>query len=88
MGKDSSNLLVYTASAIVVAKRPQIAAIIKQQAHAARPPTGPSAAPIGLTMIECLVYTHTLSSLEQILDRIKGSGIFYTIQRMDIHTFR
>jgi hypothetical protein len=42
-----------------VAKRPQIAAIIKQQAHAARPPTGPSAATRGFTIIECLADTHT-----------------------------
>ncbi len=45
---------------MVVAKRPQIAAIIKQQAHAARPPTGPSAATRGLTIIECLIHTHSL----------------------------
>ncbi len=44
-----------------MAKRPQIAAIIKQQAHAARPPTGPSVAPKELTIIECLVHTHTHS---------------------------
>jgi hypothetical protein len=31
----------------------------KQQAHAARPPTGPSAATRGLTSVECLAYTHT-----------------------------
>lgn len=47
---------------MVVAKRPQMAAIIKQQAHAARPPIGPSAAAKGFTIIECLVYTHTRES--------------------------
>lgn len=47
---------------MVVAKRPQIAVIIKQQAHAARPPTGPSAATRGFTIIECLDHTHTRES--------------------------
>ena len=50
---------------MVVAKRPQIAAMIKQQAHAARPPTGPSAAPIGLTILDCLTYTHTRVSVRK-----------------------
>lgn len=49
---------------MVVAKRPQIAAMIKQQAHAARPPTGPSAAAKGLTIFECLAHTHTRISRE------------------------
>ena len=47
----------------MVAKRPHIAAIIKQQAHAARPPTGPSVAAKGFTIIECLAYTHTRTSI-------------------------
>lgn len=41
----------------MVPKRPQIAARSKQQAHAASPPTGPSAAPKELAIIECLDYT-------------------------------
>ncbi len=57
--KDTNVLLVKTANAITVAKRPQIAIMSKQQAHAARPPTGPSAATRGLTIVECLAYTHT-----------------------------
>ncbi len=44
-----------------MAKRPQIAMIIKQHAQAARPPTGPSEAARGLTIIECLVHTHAHS---------------------------
>jgi len=47
----------------VVAKRPQMAAISKQQAHAARPPTGPRAAASGFTIIECLV-SYTLVDLK------------------------
>ena len=52
---------------MVVAKRPQIAVMSKQQAQAARPPTGPSAAANGLTIFECLAYTrtHTLVYLEK-----------------------
>lgn len=47
---------------MVVAKRPQIAVIRRQQAHAARPPTGPRAAAKGFTIIECLVNTHSRES--------------------------
>jgi len=50
----------------MVANRPQIAIISKQQAHAARPPTGPSAATRGLTIVECLLYTHTHARLQEI----------------------
>ncbi len=51
----------------MVAKRPQIAMMIKQQAHAKRPPTGPSAAPKELPIVECLV--HTLVRLQQIKEK-------------------
>ena len=54
---------------MVVAKRPQIAAMIKQHAHAARPPTGPSVAAKGLTIIECLVHTHTRLSTKVNLEK-------------------
>jgi hypothetical protein len=33
--------------------------MIKQQAQAARPPTGPSVAPRELTIVECLACMHT-----------------------------
>lgn len=42
----------------MVAKRPQMAIRRRQQAQAARPPTGPRAAARGFTIIECLAYAH------------------------------
>lgn len=48
----------------MVAKRPQMAIISKQHAHAARPPTGPRAAASGFTITECLV-SYTLDDLER-----------------------
>ncbi len=54
-----------------MAKRPHIAAMIKQHAQAARPPTGPSAAARELTIIECLACMHTRLSTILIKKKMK-----------------